>query len=202
MDKRTYLLPTEARQQDPQSLLHCHEIFDFNAIPVLERHQMCYTRGLAIDLALWFFANYTIIDDNSGEDMIDGFQNILMPFTAHIGRQIIRYKRLAVQCGHKGVGSPQQMEYQIESAMFHILELKAAYYAEIAAEHEKGYNSDSSYAQSAASELFDLNFDFTNFKIEERQILDDQRLRIEISLIMVRIWQTNVFLPVSRVNSI
>jgi len=45
LDDRTYELSLETSQEDLKILQQCHNIFDLNAIPVVERHHLCYTQS-------------------------------------------------------------------------------------------------------------------------------------------------------------
>lgn len=119
LDTWTYWLSMEISDQDDDILMKCQETCDLNAISIPEWHQICHTWGLAMDLVLWFCANYEITDDNSPQDDIDTFQAIFIPFTVHIGHQIIWYKQTAMKCGHKGIGTPDQIQNQIKSAIFY-----------------------------------------------------------------------------------
>jgi hypothetical protein len=182
LDERTYQLSSEISDCDDDTLLTYQKVFNLNAIPILERHQLCIVRGLAMDLVHWFSANYAIMDENSDEDEVDAFEDILVPFTVHVARQIIRYKSAAVSCGYKGIGTPEQIQAEIKSAMFHIPEMEIAYSAEIAHEQDLSYHSDSTDSESAPSELYDLNFDFSNFTVKGRQMPEEDRSHVEIFL--------------------
>lgn len=175
-DERTYQLPTEVGDQDNDNLIRCNEIFDLNAIPGTDRHQICHTRGLAMDLAFWFFHTYTFTDSENHE--IDGFKKVLAPFTAHIGRHIIRYKNMAVQSTQTGAGSSEQVQDQIESAMFHLADVKSAYYDLVDFDHENGYQSDSSIEVPITPDRFDFPFNFGNFNIKKRDDCEGSRPRI------------------------
>lgn len=177
LDQRTYQVSTEIANFDEDTLLQCHKIYDLNAISVLERHQLCQIRGLAMDLIFWFSANYAIID--SDLDEVDAFQTIVIPFTVHIARQIIRYKKAAVTSGYKGFGTPENIQAQIESAIFHIPGMETAYNAERNDEYENGYHSDSSDSQSLASALYDLNFSLIDFVVNKREAPEEQRSHVE-----------------------
>lgn len=178
-DARTYQVPVEFGELSHDDILLRQQVFDLNAIPVIERHKMCHTRGLALDLVLWFFEKYEFTDHTSDEEVIDGLHIILIPFTAHIARQTIRYKRLADKCGHDGIGSPQQIKDQIELALFQIPELKDAYHQELAAEEEKGYYSDASSTKSVYSDFYNLDYDFTRYTIKERQLSEDPKSQLD-----------------------
>ncbi|KAF8813076.1 hypothetical protein BYT27DRAFT_7085351, partial [Phlegmacium glaucopus] len=91
LDDRTYQFLPGSLDQNEDALQQCQDAFDLNAIPVVKRHHLCYIQGLALDLIHWFFDNYTFSDVNLDSDDVDGYMVILVPFTVHIGRQIIRY---------------------------------------------------------------------------------------------------------------
>lgn len=178
LDKRTYHLAHEIPNDNLDTLLQYQQKFDLNAIPVIERHQNCYTRGLAMDLSLWFFSRYDILDGNT-EAAVDGHETVLFPFTAHIARQILRYHRTATQCGHTTIGTEEQVDKQVRSAILHIPGMNKAYDDELDAEREKGYNTDDSDGKSADSDLFDLDFDFSAFIVQEKQIDNHERHHID-----------------------
>lgn len=167
LDRRTYMPPGDLPEHDQHTLIRCHHIFDLNGISIIERHQNCYTRGLVHDLVHWFLRNYAIMDVNSEE--VDGLKDVILPFTAHIAHQLIRYHNTAVECGHQTVGSIKEIERQVRSAIFHIPDMKEAYDNELATERDKGYHSDWSESKSVTSELYTLEFDFGRFMVDARQ---------------------------------
>lgn len=130
-----------------------------------------------MDLAYWFFANYTILDINT-EMEVDGPQTILFPFMARVAHQIAHYHKTVMEHGHRTVGTPEQVDKQIRSAILHIPEMEQALRNEMTAEVERGYDSDCSDGKSAAPELFDLNFDFMAFMVQSQGIPNDQRPQI------------------------
>ena len=85
LDDRTYQLSLETFQEDPAVLQQCHDFFDLNAIPVVERHHLCYTHGLSINLLNWFFENYSFSSIDLEDDDINGYTIIFIPFIIHIG---------------------------------------------------------------------------------------------------------------------
>ena len=126
---------------------------------------MCYNWGLALDLLHWYFDNYAFLDNNQDNDNIDGYLSLLCPFTAHVGWQIIQYKKTAISCGHEGIRTIECIKSQVESALFEFEEIKDTYYSKIDKEKEKGYDIDMSDAISTALELYNLDFDLTNYTI-------------------------------------
>lgn len=117
-DERTYQLSSDAFQEHPTNFQQCHEVFDLNAIPVIERLHLCYTRGLSFDLLIWFFQHYSFSNATLEEDDIDAYTAIFIPFVVHIGRQIIRYKRLAEARGHTTSSNSKQITCQVQLALF------------------------------------------------------------------------------------
>lgn len=108
LDKRTYMpfgqagaiiTPEEREQQKRQ---------DFNSIPHIERRHFCYVRGLAFDLARWFFSNYEL----------EGYDLELPPIIAAIALDMVRYKFKAEESGVDGFCSASQFERQIKMALF------------------------------------------------------------------------------------
>ena len=53
-DKRTYLPFIHSVNGPTTKECEQQKEDDINAIPLLERHHYCYTRGLAFDLIFWF----------------------------------------------------------------------------------------------------------------------------------------------------
>ena len=86
LDERTYQMSLETHQEDLASLRQCHDIFDLNAIPVIEHHHLCYTRGLSLDLLDWFSENYSFSSVELGEDDIDAFGTIFFYSVYHSHR--------------------------------------------------------------------------------------------------------------------
>ena len=76
----------------------CHVLFDLNAIPIVERYHLCYTRGLSFNLLGWFFENFSFSSIDFEEYDVEPLTTIFVPFLVHVGRQIVRYKRkMAIQ---------------------------------------------------------------------------------------------------------
>lgn len=168
-DERTYQLSSDGFQEHPTILQQCHEVFDLNAIPVIERLHLCYTRGLSFDLLNWFFQHYSFSNAELEEDDIDAYAAIFVPFVVHIGRQIIRYKRLAEACGHTSSSTSKQIICQVQSALFGFKLMRDAWLEEKASEEEKDYCGDACDDQSD-SEHNNLDFDFVNYAICQREL--------------------------------
>ena len=99
-------------------LQQCHDIFDLNAIPVIERHHLCYTRSLSLNPLDWFFENYSFSSIELEEDDIDAFCTIFIPFIVRIGRQITKYKCAAEEHGYITSSTFKQVNRQIQTALF------------------------------------------------------------------------------------
>lgn len=168
LDERTYKLSSETSQEDPTFLEQCHTAFDLNAIPVVERHHLCYTRGLSIDLLNWFFLNYSFSNIDLDETDINAYTTIFVPFAVHIGRQIIRYKRLAEARGHTTSSTIGQVTHQVQSALFGFVSMRDAWLEEKAAEEERAYNDDAD-DDELDSENNDLDFNLDNYVITRRE---------------------------------
>ena len=85
LDERTYKLSLETYQDDPIALQQSYDIFDLNAIPVIERYHLSYTRGLSLDLLEWVFENYVFSSVELEEEDVDAFGTIFVPFIVYIG---------------------------------------------------------------------------------------------------------------------
>jgi hypothetical protein len=169
LDERTYQFPAGS-QEDDASIERRQKIFDLNAIPVIERYHLCYTRGLSLDLINWFFENYQFSHVDFHVDEIDGYLAILVPFIAHLGRQIVRYKRISVETGHISISTYDQLKHQVVSALFDYKWMKDAYEQAVEDEEAAGYHSDDSDAQSQCSIFYNFDYgDFTNYNISKRQ---------------------------------
>lgn len=167
-DERTYQLSSDTLQEDRTVLQQCHDVFDLNAIPIVERHHICYTRGLAIDLLNWFFENYYISNPELEEDDIDGNNYIFAPFIVHIGRQVVRYKRFAEKSGHTTSATSRQVNCQIQWALFAYDFMRDAWLEDKAEEEERRYNDDSDDELCIDSLNNDLDFDLRPFSITQR----------------------------------
>jgi hypothetical protein len=163
-DERTYQLSTETHQDDPNALQQCHDAFDLNAIPVVERHHLCYTRGLSLDLIEWIFENFSFSSVELDEDDIDAFDTIFIPFIVCIGRQIAKYKRAAEEHGHESSSTFEQVNRQIQSALFPLELARDVWVEEKASEDEKDHNED------ADDDEYDLDFDLSGYNISPRDI--------------------------------
>ena len=89
-DKRTDLLPLDTLKPDIENLQWCQDIFDLNTIPVIKHYHSCYTHGLALNLIHWFLKSYLFSIVNSDIADGDAYKSIFVPFTVHIGWQLIQ----------------------------------------------------------------------------------------------------------------
>jgi hypothetical protein len=170
LDDRTYQFPPGMLEENPQYLQRCHIIFDLNVIPLIERHHLCYTRGLVFSLIRWFFDNYKISRiDSDLECETNPYLAILVPYTAHIGRQIVRYKRISVECGYTDTPTLERVDLQVRYALFGFDSMKDAYLDEKAKEEEMGYFSDDMDPITNPDELYDFNFDITHYRVDARE---------------------------------
>lgn len=167
-DERTYQLSSDTLQEDRAVLQQCHDVFDLNAIPIVERHHMCYTRGLTIELLNWFFANYSISSVEFEEGDIDGNNYIFAPFVVHIGRQIVRYKRFAEKSGHTTSATSNEVNRQIQWALFAFKFMRDTWLEDKAEEEERKYNDDSDDELCIDSPDCDLDFDLSPYSITQR----------------------------------
>ena len=118
LDERTYKLSLETYQDNPIALQQSYDIFDLNAIPVIERYHLSYTRGLSLYLLEWVFENYVFSSVELEEEDVDAFGTIFVPFIVYIGRQIAKYKRTAEEHGRTTSSTYKQVNFQIQSALF------------------------------------------------------------------------------------
>lgn len=165
-DERTYQQSPEVFQENPTILERCHVLFDLNAIPVVERHHLCYTRGLSLDLLNWFFQNYSFACIDLEEDDVDAYTTIFIPFVVHIGRQVIRYKRLAEESGYTTSSTSEQVLHQVQSALFGFESTRDAWLEEKATDEERNYNDD---ADDDDLDHNNLDFDFNCYTIHQRE---------------------------------
>lgn len=170
LDDRTYELSSETYQEDPTHLQQCHDMFDLNAIPVVERHHLCYTRGLSIDLLNWFFENYSFSSIDLEEDDINAFSSIFAPFVVHIGRQMIKYKCAAEERGYTTSSTSHHVKRQVESALFRFKSFRDAWLEEEAVEEEEEYSRDmdGGDCESLRLDLCTLDYDFSVYSISQR----------------------------------
>lgn len=164
LDERTYQCSLETRQDDSTALQECHDLFDLNAIPVVERYHLCYTRGILLDLLEWFFENFSFSSVDLEEDDIDAHQTIFIPFVVHIGRQITKYKRAAEEHGHTTLSTSEEVNHQIQSALFSLDSARDAWLEDKAAEEEKIHDNES-YELDA----YDLDCDLGSYIISRRE---------------------------------
>ena len=179
-DERTYSPSSETFQDNPTILQQCHTVFDLNAIPVVERHHLCYTRGLALDLLAWFFENYSFTHEDFGKDQdedVDAYTVVFAPFLVHIGRKIIRYKRHAEAHGHITLSSLNQVSHQIQSALFGFESMRDIWLEMKTDKRERDYNddADSDSDQSDDMDNNDLDYKFNEFIINQRQEPESRR---------------------------
>lgn len=167
-DERTYHLPLDTFQGDREILLQCHDLFDLNAIPVVERHHLCYTRGLSIELLNWLFQYYTISSVEFEENDIDANVSVFVPFVVHIGRQIIRYKCLAEESGHTTSPTSKQVTRQIQWALFGFEFMRDTWLEQKAEDEEREYQDDADDEKRIDSEYNDLDFDLSHYSITQR----------------------------------
>jgi hypothetical protein len=165
LDERTYQLSLDIHQENPIALQQCHNVFDLNAIPIVERHHLCYTRGISLDLLEWYFENFSFSNADLEEDDIDAFQSIFIPFLVHIGRQIVKYKHAAEERGHRTLATFEQVNRQIQSALFSLEFSRDAWLEEKAAEEERSYDDEDDEIDTR-----DLDYDFSGYVISRREI--------------------------------
>jgi hypothetical protein len=174
-DERTYIPSSNAVQDDPTIVQQCHTNFDLNAIPVVERHHLCYIRGLALDLLAWFFENFFFTHEDFGGkegEGVDAYTVIFAPFLVHIGRRIIRYKRHAEEHGHTTLPSLNQVSHQIQSALFGFEGMRDIWLELKSDEQERGHHdadSDANSDQWDDQEDNDLHYNFSEFTIHQRK---------------------------------
>jgi hypothetical protein len=168
LDERTYQLSLETYQEDPVTLQQSYDIFDLNAIPVIERHHFCYTRGLSLDLLEWFFENYSFSSADLEEDDIDAFGTIFVPFIVYIGRRIVKYKRSAEEDGRTTSSTYQQVNFQIQSALFSLESARDVWLEEKAAEEENNHNRDDE--ESGEADTWDLDCNLSGYMITQRDV--------------------------------
>ena len=168
LDERTYQLSLEAYQDDPVALQQSYDIFDLNAIPVIERYHFCYTRGLSLDLLEWFFENYSFSSVELEEEDIDAFGNIFVPFMVHIGRQIAKYKHSAEENGRTAPSTYAQVNFQIQSALFSLESARDVWLEEKAAEEENDHNQVNE--ESGEANAWDLEWNLSDYMVTRRDI--------------------------------
>lgn len=169
LDERTYQLSSEAYQEDPITLQQCHVAFDLNAIPVIERHHLCYTRGLSIDLLDWLFETYAFSSVELEEDDLDAFAALFVPFIVRIGRQIIKYKRAAEENGNITSSTSEQVNRQVQSVLFALDPMRDAWLEEKASEQEKDFIQYLD-EELAGFDACDLDFDLSDCTISRREV--------------------------------
>ena len=170
LDERTYRLSLESPQERLPTLQQCHELFDLNAIPVIERHHLCYVRGLSFDLLEWFFENYSFSSLELEEDDIDALSTIFIPFIVRIGRQIAKYKRVAEEHGYTTLSTFNAVNRQVQSALFSFEAARDAWLEEKAAEEEEEHCRDMDDNDTDEMDIRDLEYDFGDYIINQREI--------------------------------
>jgi hypothetical protein len=175
-EERTYLMSSEAYQDDSVARGRCFETFDLNAIPVLDRHHFCYIRGIALDLLNWFLENYSFSSAELEEDDIDAFRTIFIPFIVRVGRQIVKFKRAAEEKGPGSISSYQQVNRQVQSALLPFDYARDVWLEEKAAEEEKAHENDMDGDEAGEMDSFDFSFDVADYIIRKRDIPDERRV--------------------------
>jgi hypothetical protein len=170
-DERTYQLSSDTHQTDPTALQQCHDIFDLNVIPVVERYHLCYTRGLSLDLLEWFFENYSFSNIELAEDDIDVFATIFIPFIVCIGRQIAKYKCIAEEYERTALPTFERVNRQIQSALFPLEFARDVWIEEKTAEEERNHlYRDEDDDESDDGDTYDLDFDLSGYNISQREM--------------------------------
>ena len=167
LDERTYKLSLETYQDDPIALQRSYDIFDLNAIPVIERYHLSYTRGLSLDLLEWVFENYVFSSVELEEEDVDAFGTIFVLFIVYIGRQIAKYKRTAEEHGRTTSSTYKQVNFQIQSALFSLESTRDVWLEEKAAEEEKNHNRDD---EGDEADVWDLDSNLSGYTIARRDI--------------------------------
>lgn len=170
LDERTYQLSCETHEKDHKILQQCFDVFDLNAIPVIERYHLSYTRGLSTDLLNWFLENYSFSSIDFDEDDVNGFSTIFVPFVVHIGRQIIKYKRMAENSGKTTLSTLNQVIRQVQHALYGLEIVWDAWLEAITVEEEDGFNEDLDQEEDVELGPFDLDFDFSDYTIRPREV--------------------------------
>jgi len=169
LDERTYQLSSDTPQEDRSVLRQYYDVFDLNAIPVVERHHLCYTRGLSIDLLEWFFENYSFSSEELEDDDIDANSHIFVPFVVHIGRQLVRYKRAAESRGHTTLPTSEDINRQVQNALFGFEFMQDTWIEEKAEYEELNHHDDRDNEWSENPDYNDLNFDISKFTFTQRE---------------------------------
>lgn len=174
-DERTYELCSEKHQDNPAALKKCHDIFDLNNIPVIERHHMCYIRGLSLDLLEWFFENYSFSSVELDEDDVDAFGSIFVPFAVRIGRKILKYKRAADERGHASSSTFDQVNRQVQSAIFGLKFARDVWLEEKAAEEERDHERELDDDEGDEAEECDLFCDIAEYSMQTRETPEERQ---------------------------
>lgn len=176
-DQRTYQIPSTSANQPHDILEKIQDLYDLNAIPVVERHHFCYTRGLVLDLVFWVFDHYSFSDCHNLEKEIDGYRTMLIPFLVHLCRQIMHYKRTAADCGHITLSTKDKVKSQIRSVLLFREEMEEEFNKQVSAQHEAGYFSDGIDSIDNPTDIYDMDFDLTSFTVSKRQFPASNSIR-------------------------
>jgi hypothetical protein len=174
-DERTYGLSSETHRDDAEALERCYDAYDLNAIPVIERHHHCYTRGLALDLLVWFFENYSFCSAEFEDADVDAYAAVFIPFAVHIGRQILKYKRAAEGHGHTSFSSFEQVRHQVQSALFSLKSARDAWIEDKAVEDERVHQEKADDDGDGGSDPSDLYWDMDDYSISRREIPEERQ---------------------------
>ena len=158
LDKRTYMPFTPSGLLLSPEELQAQRKMDLNSIPLVERRHCCYTRGLAFDLLGWFQNRYHLF--NPADTLPSASSTELTPVVGMFGRDLVRYKRKAVEDGIPGVCSVRAFERQIEMALFSFQGMEEGY--SMAVQDEE---TDENKERYAAGDL-DLPFVYTGWRLE------------------------------------
>jgi hypothetical protein len=180
-DERTYGLSSETHRDDAEALEQCYDAYDLNAIPIIERHHLCYTRGLALDLLVWFFENYSFYSAEFEDADVDGYAAVFTPFAVHIGRQILKYKRAAEGHGHTSFSSFEQVRHQVQSALFPLKFARDVWIEDKADEEERAHQEKADDDEEVDDDGDDgldssnLYWDMADYSISRREIPEERQ---------------------------
>ena len=177
LDDRTYELSSETSQENLAILQQCHNVFNLNAIHVIERHHLCYTRGLSINLLNWFFKNYSFSSLNLEDDDVDAFSTIFIPFIARIGWQVAKYKCVAEERGHTTSSTSKEVNHQVQSTLFGFEFIRDAWLEDKADEEEENHNRYMDNDDDQDPGTCDLDYDFSDYSISWREVPEAQKSR-------------------------
>ena len=169
LDERTYRISPFLVNLSRDDLQSCQEIFDLNAIPVVERYHNCYIRGLLAGILRWFFERYSFSDCNCSQEKVDGHREILEPFLVHIGRHIVRYKRVAVKRELSNASDQDEVEDQVRSVLFYEPRMREEYLRQERVEQRADLFDKFENSDHDLSDICDLEFYMANYTIEKVQ---------------------------------